>query len=177
MLFRSSHLPSPLHDVHDADRNADSQSAVHRLLDSARMPHSQGSIRHLLVDGEVLHEESAVHDLHDDHPDLHTQSAVHGLQASSVHPNGDSHSLCASPSAGQAELLRAAHRLPPSSVHGLHSGLSAAVPDLHGRSTGSKLRDEVTSSGGMCDRFVATTAIVASLRSSRRRCPVRRTRR
>lgn len=109
------------------------------------MPHSQGAVCHLFVDGEVLHEESAVHDLHDDHRDTHSQSAVHGLQASAVHPNGNANSLRPSPSAGQAELLRPASRLPPSPVHGLHAGLPAAdLSNLRRRATRTKLRDEVT---------------------------------
>ncbi|TXT35566.1 MAG: hypothetical protein FD138_1302 [Planctomycetota bacterium] len=141
---RDSDLPSAVHDLLDDDRDADSQSAVHDLHDPTRMPHPPSALRHLLVDGEVLHEESAVHDLHDDDSNLHSQSAVHGLQASTVHPHGDSHPLCATPSAGQAELLRAAHRLPPSAVHGLYSSLPAAVPDLHGRPTRTELCDEVT---------------------------------
>lgn len=92
----------------------------------------------------MLHEESALHDLHDDDSDLHSQSAVHGLQTSAVHSHGDAHSLCASPSSGQAKLLRAASRLPSSAIHRLHSGLPAAnLPDLHGGTTRSKLRHEV----------------------------------
>lgn len=142
---RDSHLPSAVHDLHDADRNTDSQSAVHGLQHPTGMPHSQSAVRHLLVDGEVLHEEGAVHDLHDDDSDLHSQSAVHGLQASAVHPHGDAHSLCASPSAGQTKLLRAASRLPPSPIHRLHSGLSAAnLPDLRRGTTRPELRHEVT---------------------------------
>ena len=143
---RDSPLPSPLRDLLDDHRDTHSQSAVHDLFNETRMPHSQGAVRDLLVDREVLHEEGAVHDLHDDHPDLHSQSAVHGLQASAIHPHGDSHSLRGSPSAGQAKLLRAASRLPPSAVHGLHSGLPAAdVPDLHRWPTQPQLRDEVIS--------------------------------
>ena len=142
---RNSYLPHAVHDLHHADRDADSQSPVHDLHDPTRMPHSQSPVRHLLVDGEVLHEEGAVHDLHDDDPDLHSQSPVHGLQTSAVHPHGDAHTLCASASAGQAKLLRAASRLPPSAVHRLHSGLPAAnLPDLRRRTTRPELCDEVT---------------------------------
>ena len=161
---RDSPLPSPVRDLLDDDRDAHSQSAVHDLLDATRMPYSQGAVRHLLVDGEVLHEEGALHDLHDDHSDLHSQSAVHGLQASAVHSHGDPHSLRVSPSAGQAKLLRAASRLPPSTVHGLHSGLpKAGLSDLHRRSAWPELRDEVTST--LMSRLVLIQSKLAVTRS------------
>lgn len=160
---RNSDVPCAVHNLHDDDRDAHPQSAVHGLLDPTGMPYSQGAVCDLLVDGEVLHQESAVHDLHDDHPNLHSQSAVHNLQASAIHPHGDSHSLRAPPSAGQAKLLRATSGLPPSTIHGLHSGLPAAdVPDLHRRPTWPKLLEQ-------CDEIIRRMGTLARLLDENRK--------